>query len=105
VVAISWESEWSVVIMAVVGESEVDAALARVRRSWLRALSAQVRAAGVHAQAAELHARSGHAERRRAELDRLGQERAEFDATVALHPEWADAVPVWPRFDRAVWDG
>lgn len=76
---------------------ELDAARERSRQAWVAALRAHVRAARAHAEAAALHARSPrHAEIRDAELQRLVKERAEFDAEVARHPEWADGVPDWP---------
>jgi predicted RNA-binding protein YlxR (DUF448 family) len=67
------------------------------RSAWISLLRAHVRSAQKHAAAAKVHAQTGHVERRMAELDRLSLERAEFDAAVARHPEWADDVPAWPK--------
>jgi hypothetical protein len=65
--------------------------------AWLRLLEVQVRAGKKHAAAAAVHARCGHPERADAALDRLIVERAEFDAALALHPEWASDAPQWPE--------
>jgi len=77
----------------------------RARSAWLRALYAHVRAAETHASAAALHKKTGHVERWQAELHRLSAQRDEFDAAVAMHPEWADAVPAWPKLETEAADG
>ena len=73
----------------------------RARVAWLRLLEAHARAAQKHAAAAAVHARCGHPERADAALDRLIVERAEFEAVLALHPEWAESAPQWPEFRSA----
>jgi hypothetical protein len=42
---------------------------------------------------------SGHTARREAELRRLAKERAEFEAELVRHPEWAHDAPDWPQLD------
>jgi hypothetical protein len=88
------------------GERDVHEAAEVARLAWLSALEAHVRAAEAHAEAAAFHAQSGkHPERRQAELDRLRLERAEFDAALAWHPEWANEAPDWPRWATEMTDG
>ena len=71
----------------------------RARLAWLRAMEAHVRAGQNHSAAAAVHARLGHPDRAALESERAAIERAQHEAALAKHPEWAADAAAWPEHE------